>query len=57
MQNNVMYLKAVNMEELQTGIDTLLYIDSDRPALLEVFTDVLTDEQTLKTYYQVLKTL
>jgi hypothetical protein len=45
------------MEELQTGIDTLLYIDSDRPALLEVFTDVLTDEQTLKTYYQVLKTL
>ena len=57
MQNNVMYLKAVNIEELQTGIDTLLYIDSDHPALLEVFTDVLTDEQTLKTYYQVLKTL
>lgn len=56
MQNNVTYLKAVNMEELQTGIDTLLYIDSDRPVLLEVFTDVLTDEQTLKTYYQALKT-
>ena len=40
MQNNVVYLKAVNMEELQTGIDTLLYIDSDRPVLLEVFCDV-----------------
>ena len=45
MQNNVTYLKAENMEELQTGIDTLLYIDSDRPVLLEVFTDVQTDEQ------------
>ena len=56
MQNNVMYLKAVNMEELQAGIDTLLYINSNRPVLLEVFTDVRTDEQTLKTYYQFLKT-
>ena len=40
MQNNVVYLKAVNMEELQTGIDTLLYIDSDRPVLLEVCSSV-----------------
>ena len=52
MQNNVVYLKAENMEEMQQSIDTLLYIDSDRPVLLEVFTDAQTDEQSLKTYYQ-----
>ena len=40
MQNNVVYLKAENMEELQQGIDTLLYIDSERPVLLEVFCEV-----------------
>ena len=40
MQNNVAYLKAENMEELQQGIDTLLYIDSERPVLLEVFCEV-----------------
>ena len=56
MQNNVVYLKAENMEEMQQSIDTLLYIDSDRPVLLEVFTDAQTDEQSLKTYYQFLKT-
>ena len=40
MQNNVVYLKAENMEELQQGIDTLLYIDNERPVLLEVFCEV-----------------
>ena len=50
MQNHVTYLKAVNMEELQAGIDTLLYIDSDRPVLLEVFTDSVTDAQVLEEY-------
>ena len=40
MQNNVVYLKAENMEELQQGIDTLLYIESERPVLLEVFCEV-----------------
>ena len=39
MQNNVVYLKAENMEELQQGLDTLLYIDSERPVLLEVFSE------------------
>ena len=52
LQNNVKYLKAENMEELQAGLDTLLYINSDRPVLLEVFTDAQTDEHALKTYYQ-----
>ena len=40
MQNNVVYLKAENIEELQQGIDTLLYIDNERPVLLEVFCEV-----------------
>ena len=40
MQNNVVYLKAENMEELQQGLDTLLYIDNERPVLLEVFCEV-----------------
>lgn len=35
-QNNVTYLKAADMAEMQQTIDTLLYIESDRPVLLEV---------------------
>jgi len=40
MQNHVVYLAARDMSQLQTGLDTLLYIDSDRPVLLEVFCEV-----------------
>jgi 2-succinyl-5-enolpyruvyl-6-hydroxy-3-cyclohexene-1-carboxylate synthase len=40
------------MEELQQGIDTLLYIESDRPVLLEVITDATKDEQAFKEYYE-----
>ena len=38
-QNRVTYLKATNMDEVQQALDTLLYIEADRPVLLEVFTD------------------
>ncbi|MBO6034019.1 MAG: 2-succinyl-5-enolpyruvyl-6-hydroxy-3-cyclohexene-1-carboxylic-acid synthase [Prevotella sp.] len=55
MQNNVRYLEATNMEEMQQGIDTLLYLESDRPVLLEVFTDVAEDERVFKDYYKTLK--
>ena len=51
-QNNVTYLKATNMEELQQGIDTLLYIESQRPILLEVATDAAEDERTFRDYYE-----
>ena len=54
-QNNVTYLKAENMEEMQQGIDTLLYIESDRPVLLEVFTDASEDERVYKDYYHSLR--
>ena len=54
-QNNVVYLKGTNMEEMQQGISTLLNIDSSRPVLLEVFTDPAEDERVFKDYYKTLK--
>ena len=36
-QNDVVYLKAVNMEEMQKGVDTLINMESQRPVVLEVF--------------------
>jgi len=55
LQNNVKYLKATNLSEVQQGLDTLLNRESDRPVLLEVFTDVAVDEQVFKDYYKTLK--
>ena len=51
-QNNITYLKAENMDEMQQGIDTLLYIESERPVLLEVFTDPAEDERVFRDYYK-----
>ena len=51
-QNNITYLKAENMVEMQQGIDTLLYIESERPVLLEVFTDPAEDERVFRNYYK-----
>ena len=53
-QNNVKYLKATNMEELQQGISTLLNINSSRPVLLEAFTDPAEDELVFRDYYRSL---
>ena len=53
-QNNVVYLKATNMEEMQQGIDTLLNMESERPVLLEVFTDAAEDERVYKAYFRSL---
>ena len=49
-QNDVVYLSASNPAQLSSAIDTLLYIESDRPVLLEVFTDAADDERVLKDY-------
>ncbi len=54
LQNDVKYLKATNMEELQQGISTLLNINSSRPVLLEVFTDPAEDELVFRDYYRSL---
>ena len=54
-QNDIVYISASDMPQLHAGIDTLLNIESDRPVLLEVFTDPYDDEQTLKDYYKTFK--
>ena len=54
-QNNIRYMKATNMEEMQQCVDTLLNKKSTRPVLLEIFTDADEDERVAKTYYQILK--
>ena len=54
-QNDIVYLKAENMEQLQQGISTLLNLESSRPVLLEVFTDPAEDERVFKDYYKTLK--
>ena len=54
-QNDVVYLKAENMEEMQQGIDTLLKIESTCPVLLEVTTDAAEDERAFKGYYKTQK--
>ena len=54
-QNHVTYLKAENMEQMQQGIHTLLYIESERPVLLEVFTDPVEDERAFRDYYRKLR--
>ena len=51
-QNNITYLKAENLDEMQQSIDTLLYIESERPVLLEVFTDPAEDERVFRDYYK-----
>ena len=54
LQNSVTYLKANNIEEMRQGIDTLMQMESDRPVLLEVFTDAAEDERVFKDYYHSL---
>ena len=54
-QNDVVYLKAENMEDMQWGIDTLLKIESTCPVLLEVTTDASDDERAFKRYYKTQK--
>ena len=49
-QNDIVYLRAENMEEVQKGLDTLLYINSERPVLLEVITHAEQDEQVYQEY-------
>ena len=54
-QNHVVYLRADDMEQMQKGIDSLISLESDRPVLLEVFTDASEDESAYRLYYQQLQ--
>ena len=47
-QNEVKYLAAHTMEELEQGISQLIHVESERPMLLEVFTDMDVDNEMLE---------
>lgn len=51
-QFNVKYLKAVDEISLQRGVMELINMNSKRPVLLEVVTDVNADEEQYKNYYK-----
>ena len=54
-QNDIGYLKATNMDEMQVGIVTLLTQQADRPMVLEVFTDAAEDAKAMREYFESLK--
>ena len=54
-QNQIVYLRADGPHDLHQAIDTLLYIESNRPVLLEIFTDASADERVYKDYHASLK--
>ena len=47
-QNDVKYLAAHTMEEMEQGISQLIHAESERPMLLEVFTDMDVDNEMLE---------
>ena len=49
-QNDIGYLKATTMDEMQIGVVTLLTQQSERPMLLEVFTDAADDAAAMKSF-------
>ena len=52
---NVAYQNADDMKSLHEGLDWLIHTESDRPMLLEVLTDIETDNQVLEDYYNSLE--
>ena len=50
-QNDIGYIRAKNMTEMQMGMVALLTREASRPMLLEVVTDAETDTQVLKDYF------
>ena len=54
-QNDVVYLSAHDMEGMKEGIKQLMAMESARPVLLEVFTDLETDNKEYETLMSVNK--
>ena len=54
-QNDIGYMRAADMAEMQLGIVTLMTRQSARPMLLEVFTDADEDGRAIREYYSRLK--
>lgn len=53
-QNDIGYISAKDMGEMQIGIVTLLTRETNRPMLLEVFTDVDEDMKAMVDYFALL---
>ena len=53
-QNDIGYISAKDMGEMQIGIVTLLTRETNRPMLLEVFTDVDEDMKAMEDYFALL---
>ena len=53
-QNDIVYLTVADMQHLQRAVDALLYMDSQRPVLLEVFTNADEDARVFRDYYHSL---
>lgn len=53
-QNDIGYISAKDMGEMQIGIVTLLTRETNRPMLLEVFTDVDEDMKAYSMYFSQL---
>lgn len=53
-QNDIGYISAKDMGETQIGIVTLLTRETNRPMLLEVFTDVDEDMKAMADYFALL---
>ena len=47
-QNDIKYLAAHTMEEMEQGISQLIHAESERPMLLEIFTDMDVDNEMLE---------
>ena len=56
-QNDVGYVSASNMREVEIGVVTLVTERTSRPMLLEVVTDAETDASTFKDFINHLKIL
>lgn len=50
--HDIIYIGADNMKTMELGIDQLIHTESDRPILLEVFTDIDTDNQAFEEYFK-----
>lgn len=46
------YLRAVDKESFDKALDEFMNLDSDKPILLEVFTEMSTDAKVLHDYYE-----
>lgn len=55
MENNVSYYAAHSAEALESQLETLTCGRSERPVLLEVFTDAARDAAIYEQYYQSLR--